>query len=168
MKNIIIYKYFNWLPTVESRWQTSGVASIIKALSAVLQDKKHARVSREILLCLNPHRTEWLIYNVISVVSNIVIGAAIEQRWVSKAVRGIESLGQPTKVIVDSLLATSYGRTQESVVRIVETIVDRLLEIDDQELQFETAAAINHAALLFFSSKGCFDFCCYVLIYHYC
>lgn len=53
---------------------------------------------------------------------------------------------------MDSLLAMSHGREQEngdereSVVRIVEPIahlVDWLPEIDDQELQFETAVAIN-------------------------
>ena len=64
----------------------------------------------------------------------------------------MKSLGQPTKLMVDTLLTMSHGRDQEngeereSVVRIVEPIahlVDWLPEIDDQELQFPTAAAIN-------------------------
>lgn len=69
-----------------------------------------------------------------------------------KLFEAMKSLGQPTRLMVDSLIAMSQCRDQdkgderESVVRIVEPIahlVDWLPGIEDQELQFETASAIN-------------------------
>lgn len=64
----------------------------------------------------------------------------------------MKSLGQPTRLMIDSLIAMSHGRDQdkgdehELVVRVVEPIahlVDWLPQIEDEELQFETASSIN-------------------------
>ena len=64
----------------------------------------------------------------------------------------MKSLGQPTRLMVDSLITMSKGRDQddgeehEAMVRIVEPLahlVDWLPEINDEDLQFETAFAIN-------------------------
>lgn len=69
-----------------------------------------------------------------------------------KLFEAIKSLGEPTRLMMDSLIAMANGRDhdggeeRESMVRNVEPIahlVDWLPEINDHELQFETASAIN-------------------------
>lgn len=69
-----------------------------------------------------------------------------------KLFEAIKSLGQPTRLMMDSLIAMAIGRDDEngeeheSMVRNVEPIaylVDWLPGITDHELQFETASAIN-------------------------
>lgn len=64
----------------------------------------------------------------------------------------IKSLGQPTRLMMDSLIIMANGRDHdsgeehESVVRNVEPVaylVDWLPDITDDELQFETASAVN-------------------------
>ena len=69
-----------------------------------------------------------------------------------KLFEALKSLGEPTRFMMESLIAMANGRDHddgedhESMVRNVEPIahlVDWLPEINDHELQFETASAIN-------------------------
>lgn len=69
-----------------------------------------------------------------------------------KLFEAMKSLGQPTKLMIDSLICLSQSRDQdigdehEAMVRIVEPIahlVDWLPDITDPELQYDTASAIN-------------------------
>ncbi|KAI9560727.1 putative neurobeachin-like protein 1-like isoform X3 [Daphnia sinensis] len=112
------------------------VVSIVKALTAILQDNKQAQ---EMLLSSGGYQ---------------------------KFFEAIKSLGQPTRLMMDSLIAMAIGRDDEngedheSMVRNVEPIaylVDWLPEIADHELQFETALAINKLCSSSLQSKA---ICC--------
>ncbi|XP_046650912.1 neurobeachin-like protein 1 isoform X2 [Daphnia pulicaria] len=112
------------------------VVSIIRALTAVLQDNKQAQ---ELLLSSGGYQ---------------------------KLFEAIKSLGEPTRLMMDSLIAMANGRDhdggeeRESMVRNVEPIahlVDWLPEINDHELQFETASAINQICSSSLQSKA---MCC--------
>lgn len=69
-----------------------------------------------------------------------------------KLFEAMKSLGQPTKDMLDSLIAMGCSQDQEkedehrTVIRNVEPIahlIEWLPTIEDQELQYETATKIN-------------------------